>query len=135
MPKIVNSNKNNFVNQTVFLKKDYIEIGGFCGLGSTKVPTDQITNFSSEIDSQLGSSTASKLGGAVVGGLLFGGIGAVVGVVSSGNNKKIQKRLLSFEINNTDWFTAEFDNSWTENLFFKEFMDKFSEKQLSPFAN
>ena len=51
------------------------------------------------------TSSLGKAGGAVVGGLLTGGAGAIVGAMISGNEtKKDFKINLGFKLENKDWF-------------------------------
>ena len=56
------------------------------------------------------SSVLKKTGGAVVGGLLTGGVGAIIGAMITGNKtKKDLKINLGFKLKNKDWFIATLD--------------------------
>jgi hypothetical protein len=48
----------------------------------------KIITCSEYIETHIGKSAGKKVAGAVVGGALTGGVGAIVGAVAAGNNKK-----------------------------------------------
>ena len=87
------------------------------------------------------SSALKKTGGAVVGGLLTGGVGAIIGAMISGNKTtKDLKINLGFKLKNKDWFIATLDiedkESFTggmEKSVIEEVVKRFSTKSEAPF--
>lgn len=63
---------------------------GYCYINSThKV---KVISCSEYVETSIGKSSSKKIGGAVVGGLLTGGAGAIVGSMVTGNNKKTKEK-------------------------------------------
>ena len=101
-------------------KKDTIVIGGMF-FGQTLIPCKDIKEF--KVLDEKASKTSKKkavgtVGGAVVGGILTGGLGAIIGGLAGGN--KTEKGLkidLGFKMKSKDWFVgrlvAEDKNSLT----------------------
>ena len=62
-------------------------------------------------------SAGGTIGGAVVGGLLTGGAGAIIGAMLGGNKKiKDAKIDLGFKLKNGDWFVATFKTDDAESF-------------------
>jgi len=57
------------------------------------------------------------LGGAAAGGVLFGGAGAVVGALASGNKKILNFSTFGIEFEDGEWVVAEFDNETMPMLY------------------
>ena len=54
------------------------------------------------------TNVLKKTGGAVVGGLLTGGVGAIIGAMVTGNKtRKDLKINLGFKLKNKDWFSCQ----------------------------
>ena len=110
--KITQSNKKEYIGKECSFDggKDKIIIGiTWFGLGKQlEIPCDDVIEFKVlDEDSKPIQETSSlgKAGGAVVGGLLTGGAGAIVGAMISGNKtKKDIKINLGFKLKNKDWF-------------------------------
>ena len=110
--KITQSNQEDYIlrNCAFDEKKDSLIIGTkIFGMGTEyKIPCDDVIEFKVlDEDSKPIQETSSlgKAGGAVVGGLLTGGAGAIVGAMISGNKtKKDIKINLGFKLKNKDWF-------------------------------
>ena len=109
---ITQSNKENYIHRdfSFHAKKDLIIIGTkILGMGKKyEIPCDDVIEFKVlDEDSKPIQETSAlgKAGGAVVGGLLTGGAGAIVGAMISGNKtKKDIKINLGFKLKNKDWF-------------------------------
>ena len=148
MIKITQSNKKEYIGrQFVFNRKKDILVIGWKALGigeEFKIPCEDVKEFkvldenSKEIKT---TSAMKKTGGAVVGGLLTGGVGAIVGALVSGNKtKKDLKINLGFKLKNKDWFIATLDVDDKESItggMFKMILDevikRFAVKSEAPF--
>jgi len=110
--KITQSNKEDYILRDCAFheKKDSLIIGTkIFGMGTEyEIPCDDVIEFKVlDEDSKPIQETSAlgKAGGAVVGGLLTGGAGAIVGAMISGNKtKKDIKINLGFKLKNKDWF-------------------------------
>ena len=120
--KITQSNKKEYIGKECSFDgiEDTITIGTtWFGLGKKlEIPCDDVIEFKvldEESKAIQETSSLGKAGGAVVGGLLTGGAGAIVGAMISGNEtKKDFKINLGFKLENKDWFVltlAEDDNN------------------------
>ena len=126
--KITQSNKKEYIGKECSFDgiEDTITIGiTWFGLGKKlEIPCDDVIEFKvldEESKPIQETSSLGKAGGAVVGGLLTGGAGAIVGAMISGNKTKKDIRInLGFKLKNKDWFVltlAEDDkNSMTAKL-------------------
>ena len=148
MLTISQSNKREYIGKDLVFnaKKDKLIIGWkVLGLGSKfEVSCNDVKEFKilDENSKTIRSTSAlKKTGGAVVGGILTGGIGAIVGAMVTGNKtKKSLKINLGFKIKNKDWFVATLDvddkTSLTSGMF-KTVVDaiikRFSVKTKAPF--
>ena len=145
---ITQSNKEDYIHRdfSFHAKKDLIIIGTkILGMGKKyEIPCDDVIEFKVlDEDSKPIQETSAlgKAGGAVVGGLLTGGVGAIVGAMISGNKtKKDIKINLGFKLKNKDWFVltlAEDDkNSMTAKLtkfVVDNVVKRFSIKSEAPF--
>ena len=79
----------------VALFDDYVQIG------SVKLMYDQITDVYYGVETEITSKNKSVIGRAVAGGLLFGGVGAVVGAVSGTGTKTTKDKKFVFVISYT----------------------------------
>tara|TARA_B110000459_G_C16444064_1_gene417610 strand:- start:131 stop:580 length:450 start_codon:yes stop_codon:yes gene_type:complete len=110
--KITQSNQEDYILRDCAFddKKDSLIIGTkIFGMGTEyEIPCDDVIEFKVlDEDSKPIQETSAlgKAGGAVVGGLLTGGAGAIVGAMISGNKtKKDIKINLGFKLKNKDWF-------------------------------
>ena len=127
-------------------KKDLIIIGTkVLGMGQKyEIPCKDVKDFKilDENSKTLRSTSGlKKAGGAVVGGILTGGIGAIVGAMISGNKKtKNLKVNLGFKLKNKDWFIASISTENKESLtggltegILKAIVKRFAEKTEAPF--
>ncbi len=121
---ITQSNKEDYIHRdfSFHAKKDLIIIGTkILGMGKKyEISCDDVIEFKVlDEDSKPIQETSAlgKAGGAVVGGLLTGGVGAMI---SGNKTKKNLKINLGFKLKNKDWFVltlAEDDkNSMTAKL-------------------
>ena len=146
--KVTQSNQADYINREFSFdaNKDMIVIGmKMLGIGKKyEIPCEEINEFKVlDEDSKPIQETSAmkKAGGAVVGGLLTGGAGAIVGAIISGNKtKKDLKINLGFKLNNKDWFIAtlheEDKNSMTAGLnkiVIEEVIKRFAVKSEAPF--
>ena len=74
----------------VALYDDYLNVKLCFGKQEAKLNYSQITDVFYGMETEITQKEKSPIGRAFVGGLLFGGVGAVVGAVS-GSNPKIKK--------------------------------------------
>lgn len=77
----------------VALYDEYLEIGA-----KVKLKYDQITDVYYGLQTEIAEKSKSVIGRAVAGGLLFGGVGAVVGAVSGSGTKEIKNKKFMFII-------------------------------------
>ena len=146
---ITQSNKKDYIGRDFLFhfKRDQIIIGGtFLGMGKKfEISCNDVNEFKVlDENSQSINETSGlkKTGGAVVGGLLTGGVGAIVGAMVTGNNKtrKDLKINLGFKLKNKDWFvtTLQTDNkdSLTGRIFIGEIesiIKRFAIQSEAPF--
>ena len=127
-------------------RKDLIIIGSkVLGIGKKyEIPCKDVKDFKilDENSKTLHSTSAlKKAGGAVVGGVLTGGIGAIVGAMISGNKtKKDLKVNLGFKLANKDWFIATISTDNKESftggiteIILEAIVKRFSVKSEAPF--
>jgi hypothetical protein len=148
MIKITQSNKKEFIGKDLIfkLKQDKLIIGWkVFGIGKEfAIDCEDVKEFKVLDQNSKPIKTTSamkKAGGAVVGGLLTGGIGAIIGTMITGNEtKKDLKINLGFKLKNKDWFIATLDvenqESLTSGMFKKvieEIVKRFSVKSEAPF--
>jgi len=95
MIKITQSNKKEYIGKDFIFnnRKDKIVIGWkVFGIGKNfEIACDDVKEFKVLDENSKALKTTSamkKAGGAVVGGLLTGGVGAIIGALISGNNTK-----------------------------------------------
>ena len=114
MIKISQSNKEDYIGREFLFnkRKDITSIGNkILGMGKKyEISCKDVKEFkvldqnSKPIKE---TSILKKTGGAVVGGVLTGGIGAIIGAMITGNNtRKDLKINLGFKLKNKDWFIA-----------------------------
>lgn len=78
----------------VSLYDEYLELSGVGGQ-SVKLKYQQVTDVFYGLETEIVEKNKSIIGRAVTGGLLFGGVGAVVGAVSgTGVKKKTVKKFI-----------------------------------------
>src|SRR6056300_880418 len=145
---ITQSNKKEYIGKDFIFNngKDKIIIGlKIFGIGKNfEIPCKDVNEFKLLDENSKPFKTSSalkKTGGAVVGGLLTGGVGAIIGAMISGNKtKKDLKINLGFKLKNKDWFVltlAEDDkNSMTAKLtkfVVDNVVKRFSVKSEAPF--
>ena len=145
---ITQSNKEDYIHRdfSFHAKKDLIIIGTkILGMGKKyEIPCDDVIEFKVlDEDSKPIQETSAlgKAGGAVVGGLLTGGAGAIVGAMISGNKtKKDFKINLGFKLENKDWFILTLDIDDKEDWYGKfckamleEIIKRFATKSEAPF--
>ena len=145
---ITQSNKKEYIGKECSFDggKDKIIIGiTWFGLGKQlEIPCDDVIEFKVlDEDSKPIQETSAlgKAGGAVVGGLLTGGAGAIVGAMISGNKtKKNLKINLGFKLENKDWFILTLDiddqEDWIgkfDKAMLEEITKRFAVKSEAPF--
>ena len=148
MLKITQSNKKEYIGKDFIFKKkkDNLVIGWkVLGLGKQfEIPCEDVKEFKvlDEKSKPIKSTSAmKKTGGAVVGGLLTGGVGAIIGAMITGNNTKNDLKInLGFKLKNKDWFIATLDvedkKSLTAGMFktvLDEVIKRFAVKSEAPF--
>ena len=146
--KVTQSNQPDYINKefSFHAKKDLVVIGmKILGIGKKyEISCEDIIEFKVlDENSKLiqESSAMKKAGGAVVGGLLTGGAGAIIGAMISGNKtKKDLKINLGFKLKNNDWFIAtlqeEDKNSMVagmNKIVVEEVIKRFAAKSEAPF--
>tara|TARA_B110000211_G_scaffold196471_1_gene225520 strand:+ start:39 stop:488 length:450 start_codon:yes stop_codon:yes gene_type:complete len=146
--KITQSNKKEYIGKECSFDgiEDKITIGTtWFGLGKKlEIPCDDVIEFKvldEESKAIQETSSLGKAGGAVVGGLLTGGAGAIVGAMISGNKtKKDFKINLGFKLENKDWFILTLDIDDKEDWYGKfckamleEIIKRFATKSEAPF--
>lgn len=148
MIKITQSNKKDYISKDFIFnkRKDKIVIGWkVFGIGKNfEIACDDVKEFKVLDENSKALKTTSamkKAGGAVVGGLLTGGVGAIIGALISGNNtKKNLKINLGFKLKNKDWFIATLDVDDVESFsggidksIIEEVLKRFAVKSEAPF--
>ena len=148
MIKITQSNKKEYIGKDFIFnnRKDKIVIGWkVFGIGKNfEIACDDVKEFKvlDENSKALKTTNAmKKAGGAVVGGLLTGGVGAIIGALISGNNtKKNLKINLGFKLKNKDWFIVTLDVDDVESFsggidksIVEEVLKRFAVKSEAPF--
>ena len=146
--KITQSNKKEYIGKECSFDggKDKIIIGiTWFGLGKQlEIPCDDVIEFKVlDEDSKPIQETSAlgKAGGAVVGGLLTGGAGAIVGAMISGNKTKKKLKInLGFKLENKDWFILTLDiddqEDWIgkfDKAMLEEITKRFAVKSEAPF--
>ena len=122
--KITQSNKKDYIGRDFLFhrKRDQIIIGNkVLGMGKKfEISCKDVKEFkvldqhSKPIKE---TSALKKTGGAVVGGLLTGGVGAIIGAMVTGNKtRKDLKINLGFKLKNKDWFIATLEVANKESL-------------------
>ena len=79
----------------VALYEDYLQIG------EVKLRYDQVTDVYYGLETEITQKNKSVIGRAVAGGILFGGLGAVVGAVSGTGTKDVKSKKFMFIISYT----------------------------------
>ena len=145
---ITQSNKKDYIGRdfSFHLKRDQIIIGHkILGMGKKfEISCNDVKEFKVLDENSKSINETSglkKTGGAVVGGLLTGGVGAIIGAMVSGNKtRKDLKINLGFKLKNKDWFiaTLQVDNkdSLTGGLFtgiIESVIKRFAVKSEAPF--
>jgi hypothetical protein len=129
---VIQSNNATYIGKQFTVDKKQVQIGSFFG---TKIPFNEVTNCKTDVNQHVTKGMAGTIGGAIVGGILTGGVGAVVGGLACGNNKVVTSRQVALEFQNNDWIVVEFGTGWTDDIFFKVVQEKFSSIIESPFGN
>ena len=111
---ITQSNQKDYIGRdfSFHLKKDKIIIGHkVLGMGKKfEISCNDVKEFK-VLDENSNpikeTSGLKKTGGAIVGGFLTGGVGAIIGAMVTGNKtRKDLKINLGFKLKNKDWFVA-----------------------------
>jgi hypothetical protein len=127
---VIQSNVSKYIGKQFTIDKKQVRLGSFF---SDKIPYADVVNCKTDINQHITKGMAGTLGGAVVGGLLTGGVGAIVGGLACGNKKVVTSRQVALGFSNNDWIVIEFGTGWTDDIFFKVVQEKFSTVQASPF--
>ena len=80
----------------VSLYDDYLEVKA--PAGSVKLKYDQITDVYYGLQTEIKEKSKSVIGRAAAGGLLFGGVGAIVGGISGTGSKDVKTKKFMFII-------------------------------------
>ena len=146
MGKIVKSNNPAFIGKTMLYRKktDTAEIGGGWFSQATIHPASEVTNFKIIDPNEQYVATkgmGGTLGTAAVGGLLFGGVGAIVGGLAGGNKvQAFSKTHVALQFSNGDWVVVEYDTAAgtmigpINKVIINAWQKRYAEKQISPFA-
>ena len=145
---ITQSNQKDYIGRdfSFHLKKDKIIIGHkILGMGKKfEISCNDVKEFKVLDENSKSINETSglkKTGGAVVGGLLTGGVGAIIGAMVSGNKtRKDLKINIGFKLKNKDWFVAtlQTDNkdSLTGRIFngvIESLIKRFAIQSVAPF--
>ena len=111
---VTQSNKKDYIGRDFLfhLKKDQIIIGNkILGMGKKfEISCNDVKEFKVLDENSKPikeTSGLKKTGGAIVGGFLTGGVGAIIGAMVTGNKtRKDLKINLGFKLKNKDWFIA-----------------------------
>ena len=116
---VIQSNNSTYLKQDVVYndKLGKVQIGKLKFFGGMKpikeFDVSEVKEFKQlnlENVEETNKSTLGSLGGAAVGGLLFGGAGAVVGALSNGNKTKHKTHgTFGFNFKNGDWVLFEYE--------------------------
>ena len=84
--------------------EDHLEIEGTLGKGKASLPLDRVTDVYYGSETEIVAKNKSVIGRAVAGGLLFGGVGAIVGATSGTQQKqkKIVKNVFVISYESSD---------------------------------
>ena len=145
---ITQSNQKDYIGRdfSFHLKKDKIIIGHkILGMGKKfEISCNDVKEFKILDENSKSINETSglkKTGGAVVGGLLTGGVGAIIGAMVSGNKtRKDLKINIGFKLKNKDWFVATLDvdnkDSLTGRIFngvIESLIKRFANQSVAPF--
>ena len=145
---ITQSNQKDYIGRDFLfhLKKDQIIIGNkVLGMGKKfEISCNDVKEFKVLDENSKPikeTSVLKKTGGAVVGGLLTGGVGAIIGAMVTGNKtRKDLKINLGFKLKNKDWFIATLEVDDKESLLgavwkkvIEAVIKRFSVKSEAPF--
>ncbi len=145
---ITQSNQKDYIGRDFLfhLKKDQIIIGNkVLGMGKKfEISCNDVKEFKVLDENSKPikeTSVLKKTGGAVVGGLLTGGVGAIIGAMVTGNKtRKDLKINLGFKLKNKDWFIATLEADDKESLLggiwknvIEAVIKRFSVKSEAPF--
>ena len=146
MSKVIKSNNPAYISKNLVYRKstDAVEIGGGLFSKATILSASDVTDFKI-IDpnaQHVGTkSLGGSLGTAAVGGLLFGGVGAIVGGIAGGNKvKEFAKTHVALQFNTGDWVVIEYDTARgtmigsINRTLVDVWQKRYAEKQVSPFA-
>ncbi len=136
MATVINSSNKNFIDHPIAYNgwNNKLEVGGFFGIGGTKLKMSDCTNIKiMDDENHLGTSGSGKAVGGALGGLAFGGAGAVVGAMMGGGNKIKKIKKLALEFGKT-WFIIEFEDGLVDNVIRDGIIKNANVEQESPFA-
>lgn len=85
----------------VALYDDYLEIKVGFGKDSVKLKYEQITDVYYGLETEIREKSKSVIGRALAGGILLGGLGAVVGGMSGTGKKEVKRRRFVFVVSYT----------------------------------
>ena len=131
MAKVTQSNNPEIIGKDYVLnKKGTIDFGVWF---ATKIPQDSVIKVKAIVNQHITKGAGGTLGGAAVGGLLFGGAGAIVGGLAGGNNKTTRTREIAFQLNDNTWFIVEFTNGFVDDIMFDLTQKRYAPMMSSPF--
>ena len=145
--KITQSNVSNWIDAILVIKNaNQLTIAKSKLFGTNKLAVYQNNEISQYKEFDSNESIASTkeatgtLVGAGVGGLAFGGAGAIVGALAGGNKTiKSSKTSLAIEFNDGNWIVLEMNTNTDEfegrcNMaVIKDIRNRCAEKAVSPF--
>ena len=142
---IIKSNNQQYIGKQIVLhsKKDHIQIGGGFFSKGIIFSANDVSDFKLIDPEQQHVSTkgiGGTLGTGAIGGLMFGGAGAVLGGLAGGNKvKQFGKTHVALQFSNNDWVVIEYDTSdgvvgWTSKLLIEAWQKRYAEKQDNPFS-
>lgn len=94
-------------NQSVFREgemcevavfNDRLELSGTLSKNKATLPMERVTDVYWGVETEITSKNKSVIGRAVAGGILFGGVGAVIGAASGSQPKQAKKSTVVFVV-------------------------------------
>jgi hypothetical protein len=145
---IIKSNNPKYIGATLiwYAKDDTIKIKRsffFKKIVDELIPASDVTNFKimDPNEQRVGTKgMTGTLGTAAVGGLVFGGVGAIVGGMAGGNKvEHYSKTDVAIQFANGDWAVVQFDTSkgmvgGLNRTIIDAWQRRFSAKQENPFG-
>ena len=131
MATVIKSSNPKFLDKQFTCNKNGLYIGT---IFKTTIELSSVTQVNTEINQHVGKGMLGTIGGAVVGGILTGGVGVLLGALACGNGKRRTTKLAAIEYGNKEWIVVDFEDGMLDNLFFKWLQRELASTLNSPFA-